>query len=708
MTVNEKFLRENSVQEISFDDTFGNIGFFRETDDDSKPALFETKSAFGLAENEEYFFDDETNNNFFSEDSFANDDNEDNLFFDDDFAKAENAIHITFDSCLENTGTGSEVSKNNNKSDDSAANENINSERIREIDFTENLDELVVEDQVIYEEILSSNSNSIHNFRENSVLENVEPVIDEVTTTTVNGKNFEKYKSHYTREAFEPSIENNILFKSINVERYETKTAPKFHQGVEPTYVPVILNNPTNNEILVENYKIRHTNTVKHKQRLLQLRNSLPKKLKRQSSSETQKTGNGSEDLTTGRKNRKSAFGFKPSKLLSNIKKNLPKSNSLNDISLASSSTSSSRSATKNRHSFDEKNSDLNSIDEVIINPFETFDQTAEQHSGLKPVEVKKSITSSEPTIFSPDDTLSSVPISVPVQSKVILGYNKRLEKQIIAEKTAAKKSKKKSEEIGEGTSNNKNKNTVLKRAVHKSVKRIKSVKSLGRNQTFPVAGGLRLRNSTDRNTHQTYVAASSDPSDYIGAFVQPINVSKISSNQSTAKLSEQIIIDDTKKTDKIIDFTGKNETDSDLENEVTTDDDFDLTENNNNIEVDVPFPEEFEEFDESDNDETLVCESPVVEEIKFYPLFPDSQNKVIENVSKISSNQSTVKLSEQIIIDDTKKTDKIIDFTEKIETNSDFTETEDEYQDPEFSDVPEDFIDEVVDDPKAIDSDTG
>merc|ERR1712061_471574 len=160
-------------------------------------------------------------------------------------------------------------------------------------DFTENLDELVVEDQVIYEEILSSNSNSIHNFRENSVLENVEPVIDEVTTTTVNGKNFEKYKSHYTRETFEPSIENNILFKSINVERYEAKTAPKFHQGVEPTYVPVILNNPTNNEILVENYKIRHTNTVKHKPRLLQLRNSLPKKLKRHSSSETQKTGNG-------------------------------------------------------------------------------------------------------------------------------------------------------------------------------------------------------------------------------------------------------------------------------------------------------------------------------------------------------------------------------------------------------------------------------
>ena len=142
------------------------------------------------------------------------------------------------------------------------------------------------------------------------------------------------------------------------------------------------------------------------------------------------------------------------------------------------------------------------------------------------------------------------------------------------------------------------------------------------------------------------------------------------------------------------------------MENEVTTDDDFDLTENNNNIEVNVPFPEEFEEFDESDNDETLVCESPVVEEIKFCPLFPDSQNndnnKVIENVSKISSNQSTVKLSEQIIIDDTKKTDKII------ETDSDFTETEDEYQDPEFSDVPEDFIDEVVDDPKAIDSDTG
>ena len=91
MTVNEKFFRENSVQEISFDDKFGKIGFFRETDDGSKSALFETKSAFGLAENEEYFFDDETNNNFFSEDSFANDDNEDNLFFDDDFAKAENA-----------------------------------------------------------------------------------------------------------------------------------------------------------------------------------------------------------------------------------------------------------------------------------------------------------------------------------------------------------------------------------------------------------------------------------------------------------------------------------------------------------------------------------------------------------------------------------------------------------------------------------------
>ena len=304
--------------------------------------------------------------------------------------------------------------------------------------------------------------------------------------------------------------------------------------------------------------------------------------------------------------------------------------------------------------------------------------------------------STSEPTIFSPD-ALSSVPISVPVQSKVILGYNKRLEKQIIAEKTAAKTKKKSEEKEEPGTKkkNNKNKNTVLKRAVHKSVKRIKSAStSFGRNQHH------RSRNSTDKNTHETYIAASSDPSDYIGAASTRPN--QIGVVESTLYLKTE-----------------------NFENEVSIDDDFDVNDKNseNNIEVDdvVPEEEEFEEFDEqkraddqddhdddeSDNDQTLVCESPV-EEIKFYPLFPDSQNKVIENVSKISSNQSTVKLSEQIIIDDTKKTDKIIDFTEKIETNSDFTETEDEYQDPEFSDVPEDFIDEVVDDQKAIDSDTG
>ena len=79
-------------------------------------------------------------------------------------------------------------------------------------------------------------------------------------------------------------------------------------------------------------------------------------------------------------------------------------------------------------------------------------------------MDVKRS--TSEPTIFSPD-ALSSVPISVPVQSKVILGYNKRLEKQIIAEKTAAK-TKKKSEEKEEPGTKKKNPTAIDEVITHR------------------------------------------------------------------------------------------------------------------------------------------------------------------------------------------------------------------------------------------------